>query len=236
MVTNKPTINGVNLMALKKHELTMMDTILQSATIISGLVEQDVKQVTEKLKPMLDSFTAETQQKIILVITEGGVIKGELLDLKQDFVRTRFNTEKTMLSLKAKLNGVAIDIKIVKDNLKSSNEQVAEALSELHSIVSAMPVSMETHGHDDWPRIPGEMPKTLSLSKDSEDLVDPLPAEENDDDDDDEVGQTFETGGQLDATNLLDTTVGMSDEASVPIPDLVEKTVISLGDEPPIVT
>ena len=155
-------------MALKKNEQLLLDSILQTADIIKGMVGNDINMINEKLAEMLKGFYDESQKKLILSIDEQGAISARVADYKSDFVRTRYNTDSSMLSLKGKINGVPIDVKVVKDDVSFTNKEVAESLAELAGIVAKMPVEMSAHGHDDWPREAGSMPKKLSSSSSEE--------------------------------------------------------------------
>lgn len=146
-------------MALKKQEQLLLDNILQTANIVKGLVGNDLGKINEQIVALLAGFAEETKSKVVLGITEDGEITSTVIDLKSDYVRTRHNTEKTMLSLKGKLNGVPMDIKVVKDETSFTNKEVADALAELSLIVANMPVEMKEHGHDDWLRDVGAYPK-----------------------------------------------------------------------------
>jgi hypothetical protein len=152
-------------MALKKHETALLDSIKMSATVIAGFVGHDAEKIAEHMKSILDEFSSQTNQKLIISYTDG-VLAIDTLDLKQDFIRTRMNPDKSMTTLKAKLFGVAIDVKVAKDEASFSNEQIAESLFELAVIVKGMPVAMRSYGHDDWSRTVGNMPKSISMDDD----------------------------------------------------------------------
>tara|TARA_R110001583_G_scaffold52147_9_gene162221 strand:- start:1122 stop:1742 length:621 start_codon:yes stop_codon:yes gene_type:complete len=158
-------------MALKKNEQLLLDSILQTAKIVKGMVGNDINLINEKLADMLTGFYNESKKKLILSIGEDGEISTRIADYKSDFVRTRYNTEATMLSLRAKINAVPIDIKVVKDDVTLSNKEVADALLELSQIVAGMPLEMSMHGHDDWPRQVGGAPFTLPATEDNSSLV-----------------------------------------------------------------
>jgi len=149
-------------MALKKNEQLLLDSILQTANIVKGLVGNDIDKISEHIVTMLNGFYEESKKRVILEISEDGEITAKIADFKSDFVRTRFNTDQSMLSLKGKINGVPIDVKVVKDDVSFSNKEVAASLMELSLIVAGMPVVMRDHGQDDWPRDVGGIPKTLS--------------------------------------------------------------------------
>ena len=98
-------------MALKKNEQLLIDSILQTAKIVQGIVGNDISMINEKLEEMLAGFYQETQKKLILSVDDDGKVSYRVADYKSDFVRTRTNTEKTLLSLKGKL--------FIDDNLTS---------------------------------------------------------------------------------------------------------------------
>jgi len=148
-------------MALKKQEQLLLDSILQTANIVKKLVGNDLEKINENVAEMLAKFHDESKLKVILEISEDGVITAKIADYKSDFVRTRSTPDEAMLSLRAKINALPIEIKIFKDGVSFANKDVAEALTELSLIVSSMPVEMVTHGQDDWPREAGGVPNSL---------------------------------------------------------------------------
>ena len=75
-------------MALKKNEQLLLDSILQTADIIKGMVGNDINMINEKLAEMLKGFYDESQKKLILSIDEQGAISARVADYKSDFVRT----------------------------------------------------------------------------------------------------------------------------------------------------
>lgn len=186
------------VMALKKQEQLLLDNILQTANIVKGLVGNDLVKINEQISVLLAGFAEETKSKVVLGITEDGEITSTVIDLKSDYVRTRHNTEKTMLSLKGKLNGVPMDIKVVKDETSFTNKEVADALAELSLIVANMPVEMKEHGHDDWLRDVGAYPKgAVEPEGDSdEDLSEEFLADDADDADENDLGAKESESGE----------------------------------------
>jgi hypothetical protein len=147
-------------MASKKQIDILLSNILSTAKIICDAVSDDVVVINEKMKQLLEDFTTETGLSASVVKCDGG-LDVMVVDLSKYYVRTRYNTDKSMLSLKGKLSGVPIDVKVAKGDEVFTNKQVADALAELSTIVAAMPIEMVAHGHDDWKRTPGEYPKTF---------------------------------------------------------------------------
>jgi hypothetical protein len=180
-------------MALKKNEQLLIDSILQTAKIVQGIVGNDISMINEKLEEMLAGFYQETQKKLILSVDDDGKVSYRVADYKSDFVRTRTNTEKTLLSLKGKINSVPIDVKVAKDDVEFTNAEVAEALKELASIVAKMPEEMTLRGHADWPRdiqaisdeVKPEVTEVTDLVPDTDDI------EGDDDHTDTEAEQTL---------------------------------------------
>lgn len=209
-------------MALKKNEQLLLDSILQTANIVKGMAGNDINMINEKLAEMLNSFYDESKKKLILSITQEGEISARVADYKSDFVRTRSNPDDTMLSLRGKINGVPIDVKVVKDDVSLSNKEVAEALMELSQIVSGMPVEMSLHGQDDWPRDAGGMPKMLS-DTDAEVFLDTDDAEDDDED--------TETQGELEAPESQASDIDMESEhgASEPASRPVRRAAMSVA-------
>ena len=155
-------------MASKKQVDILLSNILSTATIIHDAVSEDVTVINEKIKQLLEDFTAETGMTASVVKAADGTLDVRVVDLSKYYVRTRYNTDKSMLSLKAKLSEVPIDVKVAKGDDVFTNQQVADALAELSTIVAAMPVEMVAHGHDDWKRKPGDYPKTFDSMSDLE--------------------------------------------------------------------
>ena len=152
-------------MALKKHEEAIFENLkMMAKTMYQAFPSEE--QLAQSMKEMLVDFENKTAVKLVPRVSEAGEVTLEQIDLKQDFVRTRFNTEKSMLSLRAKLSGIAIDVKVIKDTFRAGNKDIAQALADLSAVVQAMPVEMEKHGDDDWSRTPGESPKKLQAALD----------------------------------------------------------------------
>ena len=208
-------------MALKKNEQILLDSILQTANIVKGMVGNDINMINEKLADMLTGFYNESNKKLILSISEDGEISSRVADYKSDFVRTRSTPDNTMLSLRGKINGVPIEIKVFKDGVALSNKEVAEALMELSLIVSAMPVEMSVHGQDDWPREAGGMPKTLSDITTDEFL--------DSDEEEDDADEGTEPHLELDEPEpeVLDTEVESEQEESVQANKPVRRAAMS---------
>ena len=142
------------LMALRQADQLRLEGIQDT---ISTLVDFNIEKsaILEKIQDKISAFEADTKTQLKFTITNGKA-EFSLVDLKSDFIRTRQNPDKTMTSLRAKIQGLGIEIKIEKDGVSFSNEEVSEALGELQSIVSQMPVEMIEQPHKDWPRLPGE--------------------------------------------------------------------------------
>jgi hypothetical protein len=104
-------------------------------------------------------------------IDEEGGVTFTHIDVGSYFIRTRFNGDEKMLSLRAKLTGVAIEVKVIKDGVLAINSDIADALRELADVVSAAENELAVEGKADWSRTPGEPPKSLH-GKDSDVLND----------------------------------------------------------------
>lgn len=148
-------------MALRQAEQLQLSNLNDIAVMLHelGIPEETI---LAKAEPKIKELTDTAKGKVVLKYDENGVPHFEHIDLRSDFVRTRFNTESTMLSLRAKIVGVPIDIKVKKDDEVFTNKEVASSLRELALIVEKMPVEMVPHGHDDWSREPGVLPKSLA--------------------------------------------------------------------------
>jgi hypothetical protein len=149
-------------MALKPAEQSKLDMLNQTAAMLAGM-NLDADAIREKMAPMIQSLEKDTNSKLVLVYTDG-VPSFNAIDLRSDFIRTRPNTEGTMLSLRAKIVGIPLEIKVRKDadGLRASNAEVAESLLFLAEYVKNMPVEMVDADTADWPRELGSLPKRRS--------------------------------------------------------------------------
>jgi hypothetical protein len=151
-------------MALRQSEKTLLGFINETAKMLSELnIEESL--IIEKLKDKVGELEQSANCKLALVEVDG-IRQFNVIDLSADYVRTRFNNaEKTMLSLRAKILGLSVEVKVKKDDDVFSNKEVSKSLRELAGIVDEMPIEMLLHGQDDWSRTPGEMPKLLAGEK-----------------------------------------------------------------------
>lgn len=147
-------------MALKKHEQLMLNNITQTATMLADM-DWDLPSIEDKMKDILAGFTKETGIRLIIKQDGSGNIGFDHIDTSDYYVRTRPNTDHSLLSLRAKLDGVLIDVKVIKDEMAMSNKDIATALRELAEIVALAPVELSKQGKEDWSRTPGEPPKSV---------------------------------------------------------------------------
>lgn len=149
-------------MALKPAEQSKLDMLNQTAAMLAGM-SLDADAIREKMAQMIQSLEKDANSKLVLVYTEG-VPSFNAIDLRTDFIRTRPNTDGTMLSLRAKIVGIPLEIKVRKDadGLRASNAEVAESLLFLSEYVKNMPVEMVDADTADWPRELGSLPKRRS--------------------------------------------------------------------------
>jgi hypothetical protein len=157
-----------NHVALKQAEQFALDSITEFVGILAN-TGQDKSQIETMLKERFTEFEQMTGMSLKLVDKADGGFDLKVNDTRRDFVRTRANTGNTMLSLRSKISGVAIDIKVIKDDERYSNGEVVSALAELQTIVAQMPVEMAVQGHADWSRTPGELPKSDDGTSDDAD-------------------------------------------------------------------
>lgn len=145
-------------MALKQAEQVKFESVNKMVDILHSM-NQTGPEIKEKVADMVTELETSANIKLELVYNEGAP-SFEIIDLKSDFVRTRATTDDKMLSLKAKIFSVPIDVKIFKeaDGLNLSNSSVAKSLRELADIVDGMDKEMVAVGKFDWPRTPGEAP------------------------------------------------------------------------------
>lgn len=174
-------------MALKPAEQAKFDGLNQTVGILHSL-GHDKETIQSQVAPIAKAIEEATNSKLDLVY-ENEVPAFILIDLKSDFVRTRSNTENTMLSLRAKIFGLPIEVKVMKesDGIKASNKDVSIALTELAAIVDSMEEEMVAKGHADWPRTPGEKPAV------EEEEPSDIPEQDLGDEDDDLIDAIEET-------------------------------------------
>lgn len=141
-------------MALRQADRIQLDGLQDT---ITTLAEFDISKeaIQEKLKDKITAFENATNTQFKFTIRDKKA-EFSLTDLKSDYLRTRQNPDKTMTSLRAKIFGLPFDIKIDKDGIKFSNEEIAAALGELQSLVSQSPKEFIDNPHEDWARRPGE--------------------------------------------------------------------------------
>ena len=141
-------------MALKQADRVLLEGLQDT---ITTLVEFDIQKadIEKKLAEKIKTFELATNTQFKFNIVDGKA-EFSLVDLRSDYVRTRHNTEKTMTSLKAKINGLPIDVKIKKDDTSFTNAEIVESLHELANVVSAIPEELTSESWKDWPRRPGE--------------------------------------------------------------------------------
>lgn len=148
-------------MALNKYEKTQKNLLSTFAQKLAnmGLSKEEI---TDSLKEQLDDFATESKVKLTVKVQkkEDGTSVVELaeIDLSADFIRTRHNTGKTMQSLRVKVLGLPIEIKVKKDEAVFSNEQVVSSLRMLADYVEAMPVEAKDAGSADFPLEKGGAP------------------------------------------------------------------------------
>ncbi len=155
-------------MSLKPAIAAKFNSLNQTA-IILGNLNHEADVITAQLQPMIQEIEAEANCKLEFDASNAEA-PFTLINLKDDFVRTRYNGEtKTMLALRTKIFGLPIEVKVMKLDkdgeleFSATNAQVAESLIELAGIVSAMPESMLEKGHFDWARVPGEVPNESAV-------------------------------------------------------------------------
>jgi len=166
-------------MVSKKQGDFFLNSVLKTAEIVKGFVGNDLEKINLQVASILEDFAEKTGTKIVLNLSDDGQLSSTIFDLKSDYIRTRFNTDKSMLSLRSKLCGVPIDVKVVKDDVSFSNKMVADSLMELSKVVAGMPFEMNLHGQDDWLREVGGMPKSRLGDQINETFVDELPDDED---------------------------------------------------------
>lgn len=150
-------------MALKAAAQMKLEAINYTVGVMASLdVTEEV--IIEKTKEKVVELEAEEEVSLRLRKV-GGELQYSAFDLRADFIRTRFNDVKTMLSLSAKITGLPIDIKVMKGSAEFTNGDIVSALKDLITNIEAMPVEMLTHGADEWSVKPGEMPESLKESE-----------------------------------------------------------------------
>lgn len=144
-------------MALKKHEQAQLDMIQKSLDMLVNIGGMSNDDMLQHLNPMIAGFEAETNMKVVIVPTESGTPALDVVDLKKDFVRSRWNPAETLQGLRAKSLGVPIEVKVTKaDDFTFSNKQIVSALRELADSMETLGVEFHTLGLADLERAPGE--------------------------------------------------------------------------------
>ena len=145
-------------MALKKHEQAQLDMIQKSLDMLVNIGGMTNDDMLTHLNPMIAGFEAETNMKVVIAPTESGKPVLDVVDLKKDFVRSRWNPSETLQGLRAKSLGVPIEVKVTKaDDFTFSNKQIVSALRELANSVETMDVEFHTLGLADLERLPGDI-------------------------------------------------------------------------------
>lgn len=144
-------------MALKKHEQAQLDMIQKSLDMLVNIGGMSNEDMLQHLNPMIVGFENETNMKVVITPTENGSQALDVVDLKKDFVRSRWNPGETLQGLRAKSLGIPIEVKVTKkDDFVFSNKQIASALHELAESISTLDVEFYTLGLADLERAPGE--------------------------------------------------------------------------------
>ncbi len=144
-------------MALKKHEQAQLDMIQKSLDMLVNIGGMSNDDMLQHLNPMIVGFENETNMKVVITPTENGSPALDVVDLKKDFVRSRWNPGETLQGLRAKSLGIPIEVKVTKkEDFVFSNKQIASALRELAESISTLDVEFYTLGLADLERAPGE--------------------------------------------------------------------------------
>jgi hypothetical protein len=157
-------------MALRQAEQSQLESINQTVTILASM-DLEQSQIEEKMKDMIVPLEKSANCQLVFKKDENGA-RFDVIELKSDFVRTRQNPDKTMTSLRAKIYGLPIEVKVKKDTEEFSNAQVAKSLLELATLVGEMPVEMLINANHNWSRTPGEMPKSVAAGTDEDENID----------------------------------------------------------------
>lgn len=140
-------------MNLKKNDQILLDQLQQFANTLFSM-NQDFSLVKSQLKGNLEHFEQETGAKASLR-EENGEIIVSAFDLKKDDLRTTSNQDGTLVSMKAKSLGIALDVKVVRGGVKFTNGQVSESLREAADVIDRMQVQMFDNPASDWDRETG---------------------------------------------------------------------------------
>lgn len=128
-------------MALSKIDQVRFDGLQQTLNMLTGS-GMPVAQIKLMMSPQIDEFQRSTNHKV-RYIEDGQNIKFELLNLSRDFVRVRGVEDAKVL--RAKINGVPVDVKITKgDEFSFSNDEIVETLRALADEVSNLSVEVRT--------------------------------------------------------------------------------------------
>lgn len=148
-------------MKLKKIDQTRFDMI---KNMIESFVSmgQDLEMVMTGLKPQIAEFEREVGVK--LKVDVDAVEKVTLIDLRKDYMRTRFPNAESMV-FRAKTQGVPVEVKIYKaGEYEFTNLDIVESLKALISKVEALDVEIKDMEQSDF--------KGISDTDEDDDLKD----------------------------------------------------------------
>lgn len=136
-------------MALKQAEQAKLEGLNQTVEVLVRL-NHDQETIKEQTLSIANELEESTGCKLVLSKNSDGKLEYDAIDLKGDSLVSRFNAEKTLLSLKGKILGLPIDIKVLKSGRSYSNEQIASSLTELVRLVRAMPSEIKDLEETEW--------------------------------------------------------------------------------------
>lgn len=149
--------------ALKRHEVIMLDSLNAFALTLYTLGHTTESAICDALKTQIEAFESESGMRTLIKDLPDGGFYFQEVDPRNDFLRSRIAAGGAQQTLKAKLSGIQIDIKVRKDEVfEFKNKEIAKALEEYAEIVRHMPVEASIVGEDDFPNGLGAYPVKMT--------------------------------------------------------------------------
>jgi hypothetical protein len=149
--------------ALKRHEVIMLDSLNAFALTLYTLGHTTESAICDALKTQIEAFEIESGMRTLIKDLPDGGFYFQEVDPRNDFLRSRIAAGGAQQTLKAKLSGIQIDIKVRKDEVfEFKNKEIAKALEEYAEIVRHMPVEASIVGEDDFPNGLGAYPVKMT--------------------------------------------------------------------------
>ena len=132
-------------MALSKIDTVKFKSLSQT---LSMLLQHETSLETAKvmLGEQISDLEDSSNHMIKFITLDDDSVALEVLDLSKDFVRTRNPNSETQV-LRAKIQGVGIDVKLFKEgDFKFSNQEAIDAIRALAAEVEGLPFELNAMG------------------------------------------------------------------------------------------